>query len=174
MRIKILSLAAVAVAITAACSCGANSNGEQNKVTDSVVSKANKAYESKIGNKKGEGSDNELNGKYLKLRDNTLFPEGRPAVVDFYADWCGPCKTYSPIFHEVADEFAGQATFISINVDEYPGIANTYKVSAIPTTLFILPGGGVMGSQEGLIDKGTLTAFVTQLLETNAGDGMGL
>lgn len=61
----------------------------------------------------------------------------KPAVVDFYADWCGPCKAISPILEEIAKEYAGQLYIYKINVDDTPEIANAFNIQAIPTLLFI-------------------------------------
>lgn len=116
----------------------------------------------------------DVNPDILKVLDGMIIPEGKPCIVDFYATWCGPCKIYSPIFHEVAEEYNGQAIFLSIDVDKYKTIANRYEISSIPSTVFILPAGGIMGKEVGIISKTDLQSFVNQLLETNAGDGMGI
>lgn len=110
----------------------------------------------------------------FKIVDNLIISENLPIVIDFYADWCGPCKQFSPIFHEVASEYAGQACFVSINTDDYPDLANRYQVSSIPTTVYILPGGGVLGKQVGGLNKEAFTTFVNQLIETAAGDDMAI
>ena len=61
----------------------------------------------------------------------------KPAVVDFYADWCGPCKAISPILEEIAKEYAGELYIYKINVDNDPSIADAFNIQAIPTLLFI-------------------------------------
>lgn len=61
----------------------------------------------------------------------------KPAIVDFYADWCGPCKRIAPLLDEVAKEHAGNLYIYKVNVDNCPEIANAYQISAIPTLLFI-------------------------------------
>ena len=65
----------------------------------------------------------------------------KPAVVDFYADWCGPCKAISPFLEEIAKEHAGELYIYKINVDETPEIANAFNVRGIPTLLFIPMNG---------------------------------
>ena len=78
----------------------------------------------------------------------------KPAVVDFYADWCGPCKAISPILEEIAKEYAGQLYIYKINVDNDPAIADAFNIQAIPTLLFIPMEGrysvktGGMGKEE--------------------------
>ncbi len=61
----------------------------------------------------------------------------KPAIVDFYADWCGPCKRIAPLLDEVAKENADKLYVYKVNVDNCPEIANAYQISAIPTLLFI-------------------------------------
>lgn len=160
----ISSVVACAILTLGACS-GASSNSENSSANADTATVQNAANSQEI-----DLADN----PNFKIKDNILIPEGKPLIVDFYADWCGPCKKYAPIFHEVAKKYGSQATFISINVDEYKEIANAYKISSIPATAFILPGGGVMGTEVGIIEPDQLSAFINQLLATNAGDGMGI
>ena len=61
----------------------------------------------------------------------------KPAVVDFYADWCGPCRAIAPFLEEIAQEYDGQLYIYKVNVDEAPEIANAFNVRGIPTLLFI-------------------------------------
>ncbi len=63
-----------------------------------------------------------------------------PVVLDIYAPWCGPCKALSPVLERLAEEFAGKAKFVKLNVDEAPGIAAQYKVTGVPTVLFMRKG----------------------------------
>ncbi|MEM3638727.1 MAG: thioredoxin, partial [Candidatus Micrarchaeaceae archaeon] len=58
-----------------------------------------------------------------------------PVVIDFWAEWCGPCRFYSPIIEEVSKEYAGKVKFCSLNTDESPEIAERYGVMSIPTTM---------------------------------------
>ncbi len=74
------------------------------------------------------------------------------AVVDFSAEWCGPCRMVSPIIHELADEYDGRIVTGEVNVDENPQITMTYKVRNIPTVLFI-KNGEVVDKQVGSAPK---------------------
>ena len=74
------------------------------------------------------------------------------AVVDFSAEWCGPCRMVSPIIHELADEYDGRIVTGEVNVDENPQITMTYKVRNIPTVLFI-KNGEVVDKQVGSVPK---------------------
>lgn len=107
-----------------------------------------------------------------KIVDNVIFNENVPVVVDFYADWCGPCKKYAPTFHEVAEKYSEAACFISINTDEYPEVAKNYEIKNIPATVFIMPGGSVLGTEVGIIPQDKLETLVNQLISTSAGADM--
>lgn len=110
----------------------------------------------------------------FKIVDNTIISDNLPVVVDFYADWCGPCKQFAPIFNEAAKKYEGQAVFVRINVDTYKQLAETYKISSIPTTVFIQTGGGELGREVGVMDAGTLDGYINQLVATAAGNNMSL
>ena len=75
--------------------------------------------------------------KIADLNKEWKYLGDKPAVVDFYADWCGPCKAISPILEEIAKEYAGQLYIYKINVDNDPAIADAFNIRAIPTLLFI-------------------------------------
>ena len=109
-----------------------------------------------------------------KIVDNAIISDNLPVVVDFYTDWCKPCQAYAPIFEAVSEQFAGQAVFVRINSEENPELAKTYDVQAIPTTVFIQTGGGVLGTRTGAMSQEELTGMVEQLVATAMGNGMEL
>ncbi|MCQ4670267.1 thioredoxin [Lactonifactor longoviformis] len=78
--------------------------------------------------------------------------EGKAALVDFYADWCGPCKMMAPIVEELSEEYKEKAVFGKVNVDENPSLAQKYGVMSIPTFV-VLKDGQVAGKAMGAIDK---------------------
>ena len=69
---------------------------------------------------------------------NTFIYKGKlPAVIDFYADWCGPCRRVAPIMEKLAEEYDGQLLVYKINVDQEKDLANAFQVKSIPMVLFI-------------------------------------
>ncbi|MDR0885070.1 MAG: thioredoxin [Clostridiales Family XIII bacterium] len=84
-------------------------------------------------------------------------------VVDFYADWCGPCKMMAPTFHEVADMYDGKVTFAKLNIDENKKIALANKVMSIPTLLFYKKGFQA-DRVTGVVDKALLHQKIDALL----------
>jgi len=78
-----------------------------------------------------------------------------PVLVDFYADWCGPCKMVAPIIAELAEEYDGVFKIGKLNVDEQPGTAQKYRVMSIPT-LLIIKNGNVVDQIVGALPKKAL------------------
>ncbi len=76
-------------------------------------------------------------------------------IVDFYADWCGPCKMMAPIIEELANEYDGSVKIGKLNVDNNPGTAQKYRVMSIPTILFI-KNGTVVDTIVGAVSKSQL------------------
>ena len=74
--------------------------------------------------------------------DQTLAEHQEPMIVDFWAEWCGPCKAIAPTLDELAQEYSGRVTIAKVNVDEHPGLAARFQVRSIPTLLFFKGGAG--------------------------------
>ena len=87
--------------------------------------------------------------------DETVKSGDRPVVVDFWAEWCGPCKAIAPILTELAEELGDQVQIAKLNVDDNPDIARQYDVMSIPT-LLVFKGGDVQKRLVGAKGKGQL------------------
>lgn len=86
-----------------------------------------------------------------------------PVVVDFWAEWCGPCKMIAPILDEVATSYQGKVQITKINVDENRDIPAKFGIRGIPT-LMVFKGGQLAATKVGAMSKAQLTAFIDQQL----------
>ena len=82
-----------------------------------------------------------------------------PVLVDFYAEWCGPCKMLSPVIDEIAKEYEGKAKICKENVDDEMGLAQQYRVMSVPTVL-VFKNGQVSGTSVGYVGKEKITEML--------------
>lgn len=92
--------------------------------------------------------------------ENEVLKSSEPVVVDFYAEWCGPCKAMAPALDQVAKEMAGKVKVVKIDVDQNPGITQKYRIQAMPT-LMVFKDGKVAAQQVGaLVQKRKLEEWI--------------
>jgi thioredoxin 1 len=82
-----------------------------------------------------------------------------PVLVDYWAEWCGPCRMIAPILEEVAKEYAGRLTVTKLNVDENQQTPQKYGIRGIPT-LMLFKNGNIEATKVGAVSKSQLTAFI--------------
>ncbi len=95
--------------------------------------------------------------------EEQVLKSDKPAIIDFWAEWCGPCRMVGPIIEEMSKEYEGKAVIGKIDVDSNPGVTSRYSIRNIPTILFI-KGGEVVDKQVGAVPKSVLVGKLEKLL----------
>jgi thioredoxin 1 len=108
------------------------------------------------------------NTESVKHADDSNFSamvlkEEKPTLVDFWAPWCGPCRSIGPILEELAIEYSEKVNVVKVNVDDNPATASQYGVRSIPT-LLLVKNGKVQETQIGLLSKSQLVALLDRNL----------
>jgi len=104
-----------------------------------------------------------VNEKIIYLSDESFEAEVLqaevPVLVDYWAEWCGPCKMIAPILEEIADEYDGRVTVAKLNIDDNANTPPKYGIRGIPT-LMLFKDGAVEATKVGALSKSQLTAFL--------------
>jgi thioredoxin 1 len=90
---------------------------------------------------------------------NEVLESPKPVLVDYWAEWCGPCKMIAPILTEIAEEYEGKIKIAKLNIDDNPQTPPKYGIRGIPT-LMLFKDGNVEATKVGALSKSQLTAFI--------------
>lgn len=96
------------------------------------------------------------------MKFHELINQNTPVIVDFYADWCGPCKAMAPVIAQVADELGEKAKVIKVDVDKNQAAAQKYGIRSIPT-LLVFKNGKIQWRQAGMVSADQLKSAVNQI-----------
>jgi thioredoxin 1 len=91
--------------------------------------------------------------------ENEVLQSSEPVLVDYWAEWCGPCKMIAPVLDEIAGEYQGRVKVAKLNIDDNPNTPPRYGIRGIPT-LMLFKDGEVEATKVGAVSKSQLTAFI--------------
>jgi thioredoxin 1 len=137
------------------------------ELVDKLVKLAPKAITTSISQPQPNGKDKPMINKPVKVTDTTFQQEvidsDLPVLIDFWAEWCGPCKMIAPALEKLAGEYAGKVKIAKVNVDENPGLASAFRIMSIPTLMFVKQGK-IVGQSAGAAPEPALRDALEQLI----------
>jgi thioredoxin 1 len=98
--------------------------------------------------------------------ESDVLKSSQPVLVDYWAEWCGPCRMIGPMVEAAATEYADRLTVVKVNIDENPGAPRRYNVRSIPT-LMLFKDGHPVATQVGSLSRSQLAAFIEKHTEPN-------
>jgi thioredoxin len=145
-----LSLIITAIFFVTCKSENTGTSGTKNAESAAVVQLTNDGFKKMIYN--------------YDLNKEWKYEGNKPAIIDFYADWCGPCRQLSPIVEEIAKEYSGKIVVYRVDTDKEKDLAQSMGITGLPTLLFI-PAEGTPRMSMGLIPKESLIKAINEVLK---------
>lgn len=128
-----------------------------------LLTAKNEAAKLAVHQTKPAGLEKRVSEKIVYLSDDSfesdVLQADGPVLVDYWAEWCGPCKMIAPILEEIAEEYDGRLTVAKLNIDDNANTPPKYGIRGIPT-LMLFKGGAVEATKVGALSKSQLTAFL--------------
>jgi thioredoxin len=155
------------VFLFAGCSSSSSGDAGSNASSKSATAAATSANDLSSGTSKPEHLTKETFKEkimdYEKNPQQWVFAGDKPAIVDFYADWCRPCRMISPIMEELAVEYQGKVNFYKVDTEAERELAAVFGIQSLPTVLFI-PASGNPSAQKGALPKESYKQIIDEFL----------
>ena len=170
--LKIVPAAVLAISMTVFYSCSENAGSQTNVSAGNTKLTENNQNLNKPENKKGKMEHLTVETFKQKVFDYENNKEWKyegelPAIVDFYADWCGPCKMVAPVLEELSDEYDGKVNIYKVDTEEQQELASLFGIRSIPSILFIPKTGQPQMSMGAMPKEGFVQAINEILLPGN-------